>query len=49
MEVRNLKDDYINNTIESIKQAFEEKNLQNTDEYKRLEKIQEKRKKSNDK
>ena len=42
-----MKDKYIDNTIEIMKKALELSNLEETDEYKRLEKLQEKRRKTN--
>ena len=38
-------DDYIDNTIEVIVKAFEHKNMQNTEQYKKLKDIEEKRRK----
>lgn len=43
-----LGQNYIDKTIELIKLAFEKNKLQETDQYKRLEKLQEKRRKNNE-
>ena len=43
-----LKENYIDNTIKLMKIAFEKNNLQETEQYKRLEKLQEKRRKENE-
>lgn len=41
-----MSGNYIDNTIEVMKKAFEINDKTETDEYKRLEKLQEKRRKS---
>lgn len=40
-----MNNDYIDNTIEVIKKAFEDKKMENTVQYKKLKEIEEKRRK----
>lgn len=40
-----MNNDYIDKTIEVIKKAFEEKKMENTIQYQKLKKIEEKRRK----
>lgn len=42
-----MKENYIDNTIKLMKLAFEKNNLQETEQYKKLEKLEEKRRKKN--
>ena len=40
-----MNNDYIDNTSEVIKKAFEDKKMENTVQYKKLKEIEEKRRK----
>lgn len=42
-----MTEDYIDNTLEVIIKTFEQKNMQNTEKYEKLKKLQEKRKDGN--
>ena len=44
-----MDNSYIDNTIEVIIKAFEEKKMENTEQYKKLKEIKEKRRKTYEK